>query len=275
MKLLVAADMEGISGVTNWDQVSPGHAEYSRFRQMMTEEVNAAIRGACEAGAQQVIVADGHASGNNLLIEALDPRARLNTGSPSPFSMVQGISSEIAGVFFIGYHARIGTKNAILDHTWSSSTVAGVWLNEIQVGEIGLNAAVCGHFGVPVVMISGDHSACAEALDLLGDVEVATVKQASGRNAALCLPPARAQEIICSAASRAVQKLGAGNAPPAFRLPTPIQLAIDFQQSEMAERAAMYLPGVQRSAGRRVSFESPDMPSAYRSFRAAVILARA
>ena len=93
------------------------------------------------------------------------------------------------GVFFVGYHARIGTQNAILEHTWSDERVANVWINDQPFGEIGLNAAVCGHFGVPVVMISGDQAACAEAAALLGDIETAVVKQATGRMSAELLPP--------------------------------------------------------------------------------------
>src|SRR3972149_3024701 len=122
MKILIATDMEGITGVTTWDQVTPGHAEYARFRRLMTQDVNAAIRGAFEAGAQEVLVTDGHWNGSNILVEELEPRARLNTGSPSPFSMVQGIDESVDGVMFIGYHARNGSPNAVLDHTWSSKT---------------------------------------------------------------------------------------------------------------------------------------------------------
>src|SRR5512139_1405686 len=137
MKILIAADMEGITGVTTWDQVDPKHPEYVRFRKLMTADVNAAIRGAFDAGATEVIVADGHSRGSNILIEELDGRARLNSGSPSPFSMMQGIDGGIQGVILVGYHARMGTPNAILDHTWSSARVAGVWLNSDPVGEIG------------------------------------------------------------------------------------------------------------------------------------------
>ena len=152
MKILIAVDMEGITGVTAWDQVTPGHAEYTRFRKLMTQDVNAAIRGAYEAGAAEVIVADGHWNGSNILIEELDPRAKLNSGSPSPFSMMEGIDETVNAVFFIGYHARNGSPYAILDHTWSSRTVANVWLNELLTGEYGLNAAVAGHFGAPIIM---------------------------------------------------------------------------------------------------------------------------
>lgn len=118
MKILIAADMEGITGVVCWDHVNPNHAEYPRFRRLMTGDVNAAIRGAFEGGSSEVIVSDGHNLGRNILIEELDPRARLNSGSPSPLSMVQGIDQGVKGVIFVGYHACIGSQNAILEHTW-------------------------------------------------------------------------------------------------------------------------------------------------------------
>src|SRR5574339_890339 len=197
MKILLAVDMEGITGVTTWDQVTPGHAEYARFRKLMTQDVNAVIRGALEAGADEVIVADGHWNGSNILVEELDARARLNTGSPSPFSMMQGIDESVDGVMFIGYHARNGTPSAILDHTWSSRTVANIWLNDILTGEYGLNAALAGHFGVPVIMASGDQTACKQMSEQLGDIEPAVVKQASGRFAAECLSPEVTRDVIC------------------------------------------------------------------------------
>ena len=189
MKILIAADMEGVSGVVHWDQVDTKHKEYPRFRKIMTGDVNAAIRGAYDAGAQEVVIADGHGGARNILIEELDSRARLNSGTPSPLGMVQGLDSGVTAAMFVGYHARVGSQNAILDHTWSSQCVANVWLNGQAVGEIGWNASVCGGFDVPVIMISGDQTACAEAVELLGPIETAVVKQADGRMAAECLPP--------------------------------------------------------------------------------------
>ena len=271
MKILIAADMEGITGVTTWDQVTPGHAEYVRFRKLMTQDVNAAIRGACEAGADEVIVADGHWNGSNILIEELDARARLNTGSPSPFSMMQGIDESVDGVMFVGYHARNGSPNAILDHTWSSSTVANVWLNDILTGEYGLNGAVAGHFGVPVIMVSGDQTACAQVVEILGDMETAMVKQATGRYAAECLPPQVAQEMIFMSAARAVTRLGDGDTPDPFVLDTPVRLTVEFFKSDMADRASR-IPFTQRD-GTRVSLTTQEMASAYSGFRSMVTLA--
>lgn len=273
MKILIATDMEGITGVTTWDQVTPGHAEYSRSRKLMTQDVNAAIRGAMDAGADEVVIADGHWNGSNILVEELDPRARLNTGSPSPFSMMQGIDERVDGVMFVGYHARNGTPHAILDHTWSSSTVVNVWLNDILTGEYGLNAAVAGHFGAPVIMVSGDQTACAQVSDLLGKVEMAVVKQATGRFAGECLTPQASQELIRVAAERAVTRLAESDVPDPFVLDAPVRVTVEFFTSDMADRATL-IPLTVRD-GTRVSFTAHEMESAYRGFRAMVTLALA
>ncbi len=271
MKILIATDMEGITGVTTWEQVTPGHAEYDRFRRLMTQDVNAAVRGAFEAGADEILVADGHWNGSNILVEELDPRARLNTGAPSPFSMMQGVDESVDGVFFVGYHARNGAQNAILDHTWSSETVVNLWLNDILTGEYGLNAGLAGHFGVPVVMVSGDQTACAEVEELLGDVERAAVKHATGRFSAECLPPQVAQEMIFNAAARAVTRLAEGDSPEPFVLDSPIRATVEFFASEMADRASL-MPAAHRE-GTRVSFTGQTMDVVYRGFRALVMLA--
>ena len=271
MKILIAADMEGITGVTTWDQVTPGHAEYARFRKLMTQDVNAAVRGACDGGAEEIIVADGHWNGSNILVEELDPRARLNTGSPSPLSMMQGIDESVDAVFFIGYHARNGSPDAILDHTWSSKTVANVWLNEILTGEYGLNAALAGHFGVPVVMASGDQTACRQMSDLLAEIETAVVKQASGHYAAECLAPQVTHDLIYEAAVRALGRLAEGNIPDPFVLDPPVRVAVEFFTSDMADRASL-LPDTQRE-GRSVSYTAREMETAYRAFRSMVTMA--
>jgi D-amino peptidase len=271
MKILIAVDMEGISGVVTWNQVDPDQAEYQRFRRIMTDDVNAAIRGAFDGNTDEVIVADGHWNSTNILIENLDPRARLNAGTPSPFSMVQGIDDSIDGVFFVGYHARAGSQNAILDHTWSSVRVANLWLNGTLVGEYGINGAMCGYYDAPVLMISGDQTVCAQTVELFGPIETAVVKQANGRFTAECLPPAIAQEKIYQAALRAMQNLKDGKAK-AFRLSEPVQVTIDFNNSEMADKASLY-PGAQRLDGRRIQFTAPDMRAAYAGFRVALALA--
>ena len=270
MKILISADMEGITGVTTWDQVTPGHAEYARFRKLMTADVNAAVRGASDAGADEVVVADGHWNGSNILIEELDPRAKLNSGSPSPFSMMQGIDQGLDGAFFIGYHARQGSHNAVLDHTWSDTCVANVWLNDALAGEYTLNAAMAGHYGVPVLMASGDQTACAQMTEQLGSLETAIVKQASGRFSAECLPPSVAQEIIAQAAQRAVKRLVKKDAPKPFVVKTPVKITVQLVSSDMADRA-VHMPGVQRE-GLKLTFSANDMLAAYSGFRSLVLM---
>ncbi len=270
MKILIAADMEGVTGVTHWNHVTSTHAEYNRFRHLMTGDVNAAVAGSLSGGAQTVIVTDGHGDGSNLLIEELDPVVRLNTGDPSPVSMLQGIGPDVDGVIFVGYHARAGTTGGILDHTWSSS-ISGVWLNGTEMGEVGLNAAVCGHFGVPVIAVCGCQAACTEAVELLGELEVAPVKTASSRTAAECLTPATAQSVIESACRRALEQLGAASVPPPFRVRLPVELCVAFTHSGLADGAAR-LPGTRRD-GCRVICQTDDMLAAYRSFQVLASLA--
>lgn len=272
MKILIACDMEGISGVISWDHVDPNHAEYSRFRRIMTADVNAAVAGAASGGADEILVTDGHHSGANILIEELDPRARLNSGLTSPLAMVQGIDSGVDAALFIGYHARMGTHHAILDHTWSSRRVSNLWLNGRLCGEFGLNAAVCGHFNAPVLLVSGDQAACAEARDFVPGVETVQVKKAAGRMTAECLPPAISQTLIRAGAEKAVRRFAAGERYAPFVVSQPVTLTVEFFFSLMAD-AAEILPGAQRLDGRRIEFTAPDMPAAYNSFRAAVSLA--
>lgn len=271
MKILIAADMEGITGVTNWDQVDPHHAEYPRFRRLMTSDVNAAVRGVCEAGVKDILVTDGHDLGTNILLEDLDPCAHLISGDYSPLAMVQGIDQEIDGLIFVGYHARAGSKNAILDHTWSSRRVANLWLNDTLVGEYGLNGAVAGHFNVPVLMLTGDQTTCAQACELLGSIETVIVKTAFSRMAAECLPPQITEELIHKAAYQAVKRLQSGEAPKPFTVTTPVGVTIDFNSSDQADQASI-LPGSKRLDGRRLTFTSDDMLSAYFAFQAAVTL---
>lgn len=274
MKILIAADMEGITGVVHWDQVNPDHQEYQRFRKLMTGDVNAAIRGCFAEGATEVAVTDGHNNGRNILIEELDSRAKLNSGSPSLLSMVNGVDAGVDGVIFVGYHARMGAQNAILDHTWSDERISGLWINDRAFGESGLNGAVCGYYDVPVIMATGDQTLCEEACDFFGkDVETAQVKTAVSRMAAECLPPTITAALIEEAARRAIGNLRARKAPRPFKIPSPIKLTIEFEQSEMADKAAI-MPTARRTTDRRVEYIAEDIVTIYRAFRTLVALAR-
>jgi D-amino peptidase len=274
MKILIAADMEGITGVVHWDQVNPNHSEYSRFRKLMTEDVNAAIRGAFVGGATSVAVTDGHNNGRNILIEELDHRATLNSGSPSHLSMVHGVDEGVDGVMYVGYHGRMGAVNAILDHTWSDERVSGLWINDRAFGEAGLNGAVCGHFDVPIIMASGDQTLCAEVQEFFGnEIEIAQVKKAASRMSAECLPPAVTANLIEEGAKRAAINLRSGKAPKPFKVSKPIKMTLEFEQSDMADRAAL-MPHAKRTVDRRVEYVADDMVTIYLAFRTLLALAR-
>ncbi|MBI3241609.1 MAG: M55 family metallopeptidase [Chloroflexi bacterium] len=277
MKLLISADMEGISGIVDWEQVTPGHVEYqSRSRKLMTGDVNAAIQGAFEGGADEVIVSDGHWNARNILLEELDSRAKLNAGSPSPFAMMQGIDDQPQpdAAMLVGYHATAGTKKAILDHTWSDSRIRAVYLNDRLMGEIGLNAAVAAHYNVPVIALTGDQHACQEGQDMIGSaLEIAVVKNATGQSAAQCLPLAEARHKICEAAARAVIKFREGKAAQPFKVETPVRLAVEFVYTRHCDRAFL-IPGTERISGTRLEYTAPDMITAHRAFRAMATISR-
>lgn len=274
MKILIAADMEGITGVVHWDQVMPGSADYPRFRRLMTEDVNAAIRGAIAGGATAVTVTDGHNNGRNILLEELDARATLTSGSPAPLSMVSGVDLGVDGAMFIGYHGRMGAINAILDHTWSDQRVSGLWINERAFGESALNGAVCGHFDVPIIMASGDQTLCAEVKEIFGkEIETAQVKRAVSRMSAECLPPEVTSRLIEETAKRAVTNLRNASAPKPLNLSKPIRMTIEFEQSEMADSAAC-MPRAKRGVDRRVEYVADDMVTIYLAFRTMLALAR-
>jgi D-amino peptidase len=265
MRVLIAVDMEGISGIVHWDQVDPKHPEYARFRQIMTDEVNAAIDGAMDGGAAQIVVNDGHDGSRNILIEKLHPPARLISGTPTPLSMVEGVQDTDI-VFFIGYHARASTAEAVLCHTWSDE-VRRVTLNGREVGEIGLNGAVCGSFGVPIALVSGDQAATSEALDLFGEIETAVVKRAIGRMAAECFPIEENHHAIRMAAARALNR----RVKP-FVVEPPITLRVELMRVEQIDRA-LRVPGSKRIDGTTIEWIGHDMPSVYSAFRAIASLA--
>jgi D-amino peptidase len=266
MKILISVDMEGVSGVVLGDHVRSSHKEYERFRKLMTAEANAAIQGALAGGAQEIVVNDSHGRMANVLIEELDPAAELISGSPKPHYMMQGIGSDVDGVFLVGYHAASGTGSAILEHT-SRGHLVEVLLNGQPVGEMGLNAAVAGSYDVPVLLVTGDRAVTEEATALLGDVETVSVKEGVSRSAARCLHPEVARQMIREAAQRA---LSLSVSP--FVVVPPITLRIVFLRAVHADMAEL-VPGCRRVDGRTVEWRDEDMFAVYKAFRAMTILA--
>ena len=210
MRVYISVDMEGVAGVVHEDQTDPTdprHAgEYNRFRRLMTSEANAAVEGALAAGAGSVLVNDSHWLMRNLLAEDLHPAAELLSGGPKLHSMVEGLDEGFDAAMFVGYHARAGTTHAIIDHTYTDR-VHEARLNGKPVGELGINAALAGTYGVPVVLVSGDQALAAEARELLGGtVETVVVKQAVGRFAASSVHPSEACRRIREGAAAALRR---------------------------------------------------------------------
>jgi len=270
MKILISADMEGISGVVDPAHTNSTHPEYQRFRQIMTEDVNAAIRGAFKGGATEVLVSDAHGNKTNILVEKLDERAEINSGGIAPFGMVQGADEGFDGAMFVGYHSRMGTQG-ILSHTISGARVSNVWLNERITGEFGLNASLCGYYGTPAILVSGDLTACQEANEWVPGIEQVVVKKSTSRFSARCLPTTRSQRLIEESTEKAVKRLKDGGAPPPLQILAPVKIVLEFINSAMADQAEG-LPGVNRLDGRRIEMDSFDMPTAYRTLRAAISL---
>lgn len=262
MKVYISADIEGVGGVVRGDQSSPEGADYVLARRLMTGEVNAAVAGAFQAGAKQVTVADSHNNGVNLLAEELDPRAMVASGSPRPLRMMAGLNSDFDAVFLVGYHAMAGTERGVLAHTFVRR-IAGLRINGQTVGETGLNAGLAGYYGVPVVMISGDDRVCAEATELLGDVETATVKQGLSAYGAVNHHPKKCRELINQAAQRALSRLT--DFKPTQLGTGPAIMEVDFINAATADYI-IDIPGVERTAGKTVRFEGKDYLEAFRAF---------
>ena len=272
VKVFVSVDLEGIWGVVHGDQTSPSGGGYGAARKWMAQDVNAAVAGLFAAGATEVVVNDSHGGMRNILADDLDARASLITGSPKPLSMMEGIDATYDACLLIGYHARAGSAPAVLDHTISSAVVFAIRVNGLEMPELGLNAAIAGAFGVPVVMLSGDGTTCRQAAEILGPgVKTASVKEATGRTAARLLPRGEALAAIQNAARDGL--LERVKAKP-YALTPPFAFELEFQRSSQAEPASL-IPGVQRPSARVVGFTSQDYLEGFKLLRALIALASA
>lgn len=255
LKVYISADMEGIAGAVSQEQLGPTGFEYQRFREFMTAEVLAAIAGARDGGAAEVVVSDSHGNGQNLLIERLPADVTVIRSFPRPLGMMAGIDSTFGAAVFIGYHASTTSPAGVRAHTISSANLAAVELNGVAMPEAGINAAIAGRFGVPVVMISGDDVAVAEAQRLLGGVEGAVVKRALGFHSAATLTPEAAQALIRQKVRAALARRG--ELKP-YVVTTPVRLDVTFKNYRPAEVLA-YLPGVERTTAHAVRFTGADI----------------
>ena len=254
-KIYISADMEGVAGAVTGEQLGPTGFEYQRFRRFVTEEVLAAIEGARAAGAGEILVSDSHGNGQNLLIEMFPDDIQIVRSWPRPLSMMQGIDETFDGVIFIGYHAGTTNPDGVRAHTMSSARLADVRLNDVSVPEAGINAAIAGHFGVPVIMLSGDDAIAAEAQAIIGSIETAVVKEAISFHSAKTLTPSAAQALIRAAAERAVGRIS--DFQP-YRPPTPITVDVRFKNYRPSQVLAL-LPMFIRTDAHAVRFTGADM----------------
>ena len=212
MRVLIMSDMEGVSGIVVWDQVDGGAAMFEEGRILYTEEINAAVRGAKAAGATEIVVVDCHGAGqgwtfNSLIPDKIHPDCEwvAHHGWGRFDDMWE---NGCDACLLIGMHARSGTPDGVLCHTISTVRYRNLWFNDDLVGETGVNAALNGHYDVPIALVTGDAAVCREAKELLGDMlPTVAVKKGLSRYSARQIPPVRAREMIEQAAKDALSDL--------------------------------------------------------------------
>jgi D-amino peptidase len=266
VRIMISADMEGATGVTWASDVVPGTEQWQRFRRMFTGDVNACVSGLHDGGATDVVVNEAHSSQRNLLLEDLDPRARMLTGRHKPLSMMQGIDSGVDGVVFLGYHTGAGV-DGVLAHTYLENSITGVWLDGVHAGEGRLNAAMAAEHGVPVLLVTGDDKTCEDAAGYVPEAKLVPVKECVSRYAAICTPPARTAELIKVAAALSVSLAGRGEPRPA-----PHRIEVEFDATHLAHAAAV-IPTVELIDVRRVGFDAPTMTEAMKAFKVVTAIA--
>ncbi|MFE2926873.1 M55 family metallopeptidase [Streptomyces goshikiensis] len=263
MKILISADMEGATGVTWPEDVIPGASQWERCRGLFTSDVNAAVLGFFDGGADEVLINEAHWTMRNLLLEKLDARAELLTGRHKTLSMVEGVQhGDVDGVAFVGYHTGAGTEG-VFAHTYLANSITGVWVNGVRASEGLLNAHVVAEYGVPVVLVTGDDLTCMDAAGYAPEAVTVAVKDHVSRYAAVCRTPARTAADIRAAAQQAAalavrhEPLRAG----------PFTVEVEFD-AEHLTLAATVVPGVERSGERRVAYTSETMYEGIRAFKA-------
>jgi len=268
VKIYISADIEGISGMVAINQIIPGERDYQRARELMTKEVNAAIEGAVEIGATEIVVNDLHGAGTNILIEALNDKAQLITGSSRKGAMMEGLDSSFDAVILIGYHSRMNV-GGVLSHSFHGGVISNININGKDVGEFYMNACVAGHFNIPVVMVSGDNILEEEVKEVNAAIETAVVKTSYGRYAAKCLTPSIAFEKIKEKVKAAL--INVRNIDP-IKLQEPPEMKVTFLNSGQAEFASI-MPGTELIGPNIVSYSGQSIIDVYRALTAMIKIA--
>ena len=270
MKVYVSVDMEGVAGISDWEQCVAGGDDYASGRDLLLGEVNAALDGAAAAGATEFLVNDAHSVMRNLPPAALAHRARYLSGRFKPWYMMQGLDDTFDAVIFLGYHAAMETPG-ILSHTYNPRAIASVRLGGVPTGEAGLNALVAQHFGVPIVIITGDQYVGPEARPFCPGINAVQVKTSSSRYAAEHLHPHEARDRIRSEIASTLQTADRHRAPS---IAMPATIEIDFLSPDMAEQAT-WVRGVTRLDNRTVGVTETEPLRLYQAFITLVYLSRA
>ncbi len=268
MKVFLSTDMEGTAGVVDWEQCIGDGPQAAAGRQLLLGEVNAAIEGAVAGGATDIVVNDSHATMRNFPPGELAGEASYISGSHKPLYMMQGLDGSFDAVLFISYHGSVGAP-AGLSHTYNPRAVMEARLDGVVTGEAGINALVATHYGVPVVLVTGDRIACEETAALIPGVHSAVVKESVSRLAAHSLHPSRACALIRQTAEKAVAGAATAEAPPLGSA----TLEVSVRTSDIAE-AASWVRGVDRTGHRELLIRGHDPLETYRAFCAAVLLTR-
>lgn len=257
LRVLISVDMEGVAGTVTGDQLGPTGFEYGRFREFMTREALAAVNLARAGGATEIIVADAHGNGENLLIELFPPDVRIIRSWPRPLGMVAG-ADQADAVIFIGYHASTNNVQGVRAHTFSSGTLTRVALNGVNVSEGSWAAAIAGHFNVPVIMMSGDDAAIAEVRGAIGNIEAAETKRTLGFHSAITLTPQASYDLIGARVKAAMARRSEFKP---YKVTTPVTVDVSFKNYTPAEMLA-YLPGFERTDAHSIRFRAKDMVEA-------------
>ncbi len=267
MKVLISADMEGATGVTWPADVEPGTEQWQRCRRMFTSDVNAAVAGFFDGGADEVLINEAHATMRNLLLEELDERATMLTGRHKDLTMVEGVQhGDVAGIAFVGYHTGAGTEG-VLAHTYLANSITGVWIDGEPASEGRLNAYVVAEHGVPVVLVTGDDRTCVDAASYAPTAQAVAVKDYVSRYAAVCRPPGRTHVEI-----RAAAKAATALAIPQEPQPQgPLRVEIEVDAAQLAGAATM-VPTVEQLGPRRVGYTAPTARAMIRTFKAVTTL---
>lgn len=264
MKVFISADIEGVSGVVHQEHTMRDGREHDRAREWMTREVNAAIRGALDAGASEIVVNDSHGSMRNIILEDMLPEADLIIGSPKKLSMMEGIDETFDAVLFLGYHAQMG-ENGVLNHTFNSRVIKAIRINGVAYGELGINALIASHYHVPVVFASGCQWLGAEAKSVIPNIETAIVKHTITRHSARNLHPVRVETII---REKAYQGINKRETIKPFTVEAPYYVEVEFLDTGIAD-AADISPVVERINPLTIGFTSNDMLTCYQMIRIA------